>query len=127
MDSKRKVESFVKLIDPTKIVLLKVIPKSLSGHGEVVVRNFGKEEMVNNVAVGNVMVQRVDSKAKLTVDSLESSVNIFPVLVSISYAIWTVMLQISHSDEPPAKNNMWSPIEESVIHKVSPRELPEGS
>ena len=64
--AQREVVGDFLLVELGQANLAQVVDNGLGSAGQVVVGNLGEEEVVGNVAVGNVVVQRVDAPAKPT-------------------------------------------------------------
>lgn len=110
---------------------LKKLSQCGSGFRKVVVWDLGKEEVVHEVAVGDVMVQRVKGKAicvphstarecvsgklcressnkatalTFSVDGLEGTLEVGPCVVIEHERVLIMMLQVRDSDEPKAEH-----------------------
>lgn len=67
VNAKRKVVGLVQLVQPGQFVLLQIRAQGGSGHGQVVVRNLGEEDVVNHMAIRDVVRELVNAEAKLAV------------------------------------------------------------
>jgi hypothetical protein len=104
MDSEEKVVSLLKFVNALSAHLLEVRTHRLGGLRKMIMGDLGEEEMVHHMAIGDVVAEGVNHGAVLTIHSFKSSIDKLPGGVVMDESVRGVVLEVSHSDEPPAED-----------------------
>ena len=112
----REVAALVVLVHVAQVVVLQVLADRLGGHRQIVVGNLREEQVVRNVAVGDVVVYVVDAVAESAIHGLEGSGDEGPVLVGVDQRLVVVVLQVGHGHQPPAEHHIGAQV---VVRKGS--------
>lgn len=116
--SDREIVSYITFVKEIHFVLLQVISYGISCNHQVVVGNFGKEKMMGYVTIGDMMVKIIYAKAKFTINCFKCGVHKLPVIIVIDKSIMVMMLQISHSYQPPGVHEVSRNVIIEDIHKI---------
>ncbi len=117
--AEKEIPAVVALVHKTQFVVLQILFQRLGGHGQVVVRNLREEQVVHHVAVGDVVGQVVNAKAKGAVDGFKSGRDEVPVLVGVHKRLVVVVLQVGNGHQPPAKHNRGGEVVKSEPHQAT--------
>mmetsp|Transcript_28258 Transcript_28258/g.48446 ORF Transcript_28258/g.48446 Transcript_28258/m.48446 type:complete len:247 (+) Transcript_28258:203-943(+) len=117
--AEKEVPAVVALVHKAQFVVLQILLQGLGGHGQVVVRDLGEEQVVHHVAVGNVVGEVINAEAERAVNGFESSSNEVPIFVGVHKRLVVVVLQVGDGHQPPAEHNRRSEVVEGETRQAA--------